>query len=221
MAHRCPPPPAAQSLPDLAPGDVLFEDDLVVARIYHAGGPYATTWRSFRSWGPAAGMRFDHQPRPTRDHLVRSISYAAINRGAGPGHDPLVTAIAECFQRDRVIDRNSNAPWLSLWTPARRLRLLQLSDTDWILRAGANAALTSGSTATSQRWSRAIWRRYDDLDGLCWSSSARPAGRSVALYERAADALPAHPSAHLPLTHPALEDALARIAGELRYTLLP
>ncbi len=122
--------------------------------------------------------------------------------------------------RGFVVDRHTANPWLAVFSPTRSLRLLLLSDSTWLARAQGNAALMAGSTAVTQRWGRRIWQQYDDLDGLCWSSSPYPSGRSIVLFERAASALPARPALNIPLAHPGLSAPLSRITSDLGYPLL-
>lgn len=203
----------------LEPGDLLDTADLHVARIYSAGGAFASTWDAFRTYGPLRGMRFDHHPRPRGDHPACGVSYAAVDwHPAGPV-DPLPCAVAET-SGGFVVDRHTADPWLAMFSPVRALRLLLLTDSTWLARAHGNAALTAGPTGVAQRWARRIWQEYDDVDGLCWSSSPYPSSRSIVLFERAASSLPARPALHVPLRHPGLTAPLSRIAADLSYPLL-
>jgi hypothetical protein len=72
----------------------------------------------------------------------------------------------------------------------------------------------------ARTWSRAIYREYPDVDGLVWSSSVLPPGRSIVLYERAADAVPAAPASDRPLSEPFLQPALGRISAKYGLTLV-
>ena len=221
MAERCPPPPPFADLPPLVGGDTLLtEVGQRLVRIYSAGGRHPAHWHTFRGYGPVGGMRFDHHPPPRRRHPSRSVLYAATSQSPGRGDDPLPTVIAERFGDSRVIDRTTGAPYLVVWRPNRALTLLNLSGSDWVVRAGANSALMAGSRAVAQRWSRAIWSAYPSMDGLLWASSPRPAGSSVMLYERARDSVPSAPELNMPLSHPALEQTLATIARQLGFSLL-
>jgi hypothetical protein len=219
VSTRCPPPPA--TLPALEAGDVVEWDDFVM-RIYSSRGPHAVTWQTFRSYGPVSSMRFDHQPPPAGLHATRAVTYGAGPWSGPDGEvtDPLEVAVLERFQSSGVVDRNADGPRYVLWKPTRALRLLQLTDSDWLARAGGNAALVSGARGTARQWSRAIHRNYPDVDGLIWSSSALPPGRSMVLYERALDALPTAPASDRALSEPFLQPALARIASRLGLTLL-
>ena len=132
--------------------------------------------------------------------------------------DPLTTAVAECFQVSRVIDRSYGDPWIAIWTPARPLRLLNLAST-WTLRAGDNQALCAGDRRIAKQWGRAIYEQIEPLDGLQWPSSVLGAGLAVALYQAAEDVIPARLDLHRPLADPALASALARSATAIGYAL--
>ncbi len=219
MSTRCPPPPSR--LPDLESRDIADWDDYVV-RIYSSKGAHAARWSSFRRYGPVSSTRFDHQPLPTRLHPTRGVSYAAGAWTASDGHvtDPLEVAVLERFQSSGVIDRGTDGPRYVIFEPTRPLKLLQLTDSNWLARAGGNAALVSGARGMARDWSRAIYRGYPDVDGLIWSSSVLPPGRSMVLYERAANAVPPAPASDRALQEPFLQPALGRIAGTFGLTLL-
>lgn len=219
MAQRCPEPPDVGELPKLRTDDVLVSNDLHVLRIYRAAGTWPTSWRSFRTYGPVVGMRFDHPPRPRGDHPSHGVLYGGIDWTPSGRGDPLPGVVAESF-RGFVIDRRTADPWLTVFQPIRELRLLLLSDSSWLARAHGNAALMAGSTAVAQRWARRIWQQYDELDGVCWSSPPSPSSRSVALFERATTAVPLRPALNVPLAHPGLSAPLSRIAEDLGYPLL-
>jgi hypothetical protein len=219
VSERCPLAPPYAMLPPLVAGDVVkTAGGFQVVRIYNAAGPFPTTWQQLRTYGPLRRMRFDHHPLPEANHPNRSLMYAAVNQPAAC--DPLPTVILETFGDARVIDRRTSSPHLSIWEPTRPLSLLDLTDSDWVARAGANAALTSGSRAVARGWSRAIWNAYPTIDGLIWASSVRPRGRSIVLYERAVGAIPDVASVDLPLSSSLLAPALRRIAVDLNFTLL-
>lgn len=219
MTTRCPAPPSP--LPPLAPGDVLDWTDPVV-RLYSSTGPYGVGWSTFRHYGPVASMRFDHQPPPPGTHPTRAVAYGAGSWTEHDGRrtDPFEVAVIERLRSSGVLDRTTDGPRFVLWTPTRPLRLLRLSDSTWVARAGGNAALTSGARGTARAWSRAIHRTYPEVDGLLWSSSVLPPGRSLVLYERARDAVPSAPDSDRALAERFLQPALARIAGRYGLTLL-
>lgn len=161
-------------------------------------------------------MRFDHHPLPRRVHPQRAVSYLA---GAG-AVDPFEVAVLERFQASGLVDVSTDAPRVVLWTPTRSLRLLDLSGSKWLARVGGNAALMSGARGIARAWSRKIYRTYSDVDGLVWSSSVLPPGRSMVLFERARDALPASPDGDRPLGEPFLLPVLARICQSYGLTLV-
>lgn len=219
MSTRCPSPP--RPLPDLAPGDIAEWDDYVV-RIYSSKGDHAAHWSTFRYYGPVSSMRFDHHPLPTRLHSARGVSYAAGAWTTPEGRlvDPLEVAILERFQGSGVVDRSTDGPRYVLWKPTRPLHLLRLTESNWLARAGGNAALVAGARGVARAWSRAIYGGYPDVDGLIWSSSVLPPGRSMVLYERAEDALPTAPLSDRALQEPSLQPSLGRIAETYGLTLL-
>lgn len=193
----------------------------LLGRIHTTAGSYPTSWQEFRFFGPT-GSRFDHQPPPRRVHPVRGILYAATasTDAAGDPVPVLRTCLAEVFQTRQIVDLSRDAPFYVLFRSTRALRLLDLADSDWVTRAGGNAAISSGLRATARQWSRAIYRAYPTLDGIQYPCSQVPPARSIALYERAQDAIPARPQVHLPLTHGALRPEIEIYADELGLGLL-
>jgi hypothetical protein len=179
-------------------------------RIYFRRGKYPSSWNDFRHFGPTSS-RFDHQTLPKRLQ-ARGILYATH------GSNAVLTALAEVFQETRHIDRKRNDPWLAAFDLAVPVKLLDLSGT-WPIRAGGNMAINSGGRGRAREWSRKIYSSYTDADGLWYPSSLvnRPA---VALYERAARAMPGAPVFNRPLTSPALANGLLKYADQLSYTLL-
>lgn len=164
-------------------------------------------------FGPRPTARFDpHAPPP---HVQRvGVMYLSY-RAAVPG---LTTAIAESFQSTRVVDRQAEDPWVVWWTPIRPLQLLDLAST-WTTRAGGNQAMCSGDRRRAREWARAIHAQLD-VDGITWTSSVLGAGRSVALWNRATDALPPLSDVNRPLADPALFPDVSQIADQLGYGLI-
>jgi hypothetical protein len=200
---------------------IRVDDDVValapmsgLARIYSSGGRHPSTWNTFRTVGPVATGRFDTHP-PTLDGVPVEapgcgVLYAAVE---------LRTCVAESFQASRVLDRRTGRPWLVIFRVTRVLRLLDLSDS-WPTRAGASQAISSGPRERSRAWARAIAEAYEDLDGLWYRSSMDGGQPAICLWERAQDAMPASPWAHLPLDAPGLTLALARACRPIGYQLL-
>jgi hypothetical protein len=219
VTERLPPPPP---LPQLRQGDVFrVRAGQTFGRVYFTAGTHPAAWDGFRSYGPVATMRFDHHPPPERNHITRSFSYVAPSvKHDSSSMDPLVACVCECFAATRTIDVRSGAPWFVLWSTARSLRLLDVVDSAWITRVGGNAAISSGARTMSRRWSRAIYRTYDNVDGIYYETSTVPMSRSVALYERAQRAVPDRYAVAAPLTHPGLRAPLRRIAHDFGMDLV-
>jgi hypothetical protein len=197
------------------------EDDVVavapltpLARVYRSGGRHPAHWNGFRGVGPAAAARFDTHP-PTADGSVAEA----------PGHEVLYagltlrTCVAETFQLARVVDRQTDRPWLVVWRPVRVLRLLDLAGT-WPTRAGASQAISSGPRGRARAWARVIHEAYPDIDGLWYRSSMDSGNPAVCLWAAARDAMPARPWAHLSLDAPGLALPLARASRAIGYRLL-
>lgn len=177
-------------------------------RLYFAGGEHSATWRDFRFFGPTHA-RFDHHDDPP--HVQgRGILYAA---------DSPMTCLAEVFQITRVIDRTSRAPWLVALEFARDVTLLDLTGM-WPTRAGASMAIGSGPRPRARQWSRAIYTQYTKVEGLLYASAMHANEPSLALYERAASAVPAVPTFHRALSDPALLPRLNASATLLGYGLV-
>jgi hypothetical protein len=132
-------------------------------------------------------------------------------------HGP--TCVAEVFQETRVIHRAANDPALVSFAITRPLRLLDLTGT-WPTRAGASMAINSGTRARARRWARAIYAAYPDLDGLWYASSMYANAGSVALFERAEDALPRTPTFHRRLDDPVMDAVMRNVAFTLGYGLI-
>lgn len=71
----------------------------------------------------------------------------------------------------------------------------------------------------ARAWSACVYDAYPTAQGLWYASSMHANLPAVALYERAEDALPAHPVVHRPLADPALLVPLQRAAADLNYVL--
>ena len=215
MPTRCPEP--RRPLPQPRPTEIREIGTTPIVRIFRSAPPHAQAWNDFRRYGPLSGMRFDHHPPPPRLHADHGVMYAACRPTRGA--DPLDVVVLETFGEARTIPRSAGTHRLAVWTPARPLRLLNVSGT-WLARAHGNAALTSGPRAVARLWARSIWEDMPDIDGIAGHSAPLPSGTSIVLFERAADAVPTHPDAHLDLAHPALLAPLARIASDYGLALL-
>ena len=206
-------PSPPERLPDLRPDDVA-EIDGRVWRVYFSAGAYPGTWRTFRSYGPVVGGRFDHHEPPKSSSTSRAVLYGAH------GSTAIETCLAEVFQGTRVIDRHDRAPYLAAFRLERPLRLLDLRDS-WPARAGVTQIINSGSHTRAQAWSREIYLNYPDLDGMLYPSAASGiSGANIMLYERAATALPSRPLFNEALSHTGLVLPLRRAAYRFGYFLL-
>jgi hypothetical protein len=189
-------PPSAEALRALDPPRVtLTAGQSRLARIYYASGPYAVAWNQFRAWGPARNARFDHylpDESGAGQMQSRKVLYCA-RQG--------VTCIAEVFQTTRVVDRFSNDPYLCVFSPARDLKLLDLTGR-FATRMGASLAIHSGPRHFAREWARALYEAFD-FDGLLYLSSMDSGAKAIALNERAQNAMP-----DAPLSNRALGDAL-------------
>lgn len=205
---KFPEPPTAATLRalgpdvyDLAPGTELW-------RVYFQGGRHPTIWSQFRAFGPT-NARFDpHVPPPSVQD--RHVLYAAR-------HGP--TCLAEVFQETRVIQRTTNDPALVAFSTTRALRLLDLTG-PWPTRAGASMAINSGTRGRARRWARAIYDAFPDLDGIWYASSMYANRSSVALFERAEDAMPGSPTFHRRLDDPVMDTVLRNVAFTVGYGLI-
>ena len=176
-------------------------------RIHPTAGPHVTPWDRLRHVGPTAS-RFDPQPPPLGPS-DRGVTYASLD---------VATVLAEAFQRTRVVDVHRRAPYLTGWTPARALSLLDLTGT-WPVRNGASHVLTTGPKAVCRAWARAVDEQWPELDGL-WTLSTMTGRPTVALFTAAADAFPRRPAFSRPLSTPALQGALRLAAAEVGYRVL-
>jgi hypothetical protein len=215
------PRPATARFPTLQPVHIReLPVGTQLARIYRVRGDHPTAWNEFRAYGPLK-YRFDHHPLPRGSHRFRSIMYVAAEGAMPTGirRSSLRTCLAEVF-RPGPIALSRDSPYFALFDIVRTLRLLDLADSSWVTQAGGNGAICSGLRSTARDWSRAIYRHYPDLDGLYYLCSHDSSARSVALYERAHDALPTAPTFNRALGDPALRAAVETYATELKLDLL-
>ena len=171
--------------------------------------PSATTWR-FN--GPRA--RFDHQRgasigqtdlaqedeapivAPAEDEQ-RGILYAAFT---------LSCCVVEVFDALDFIDPRG---WqFSRLTLTRDLTLLDVRGKA-AMRLGTVAAISKGSHAMAQVWSRYLYEKFDTIDGLLYNA-AHNDERAIALYERAQDAVEL--TREVPLDAKSLRVRLLRVA---------
>lgn len=185
-----------------------LESDVVLWRVHRTSGDHVVPWDQLRYWGPAATMRFDpHEPPPRVRE--RGVSYAALS---------VPTALAEVFQRTRVINARRGSPYLTAWSPSRPLTLLDLTRT-WPIQAGASHALDAGRRDHCRAWARATHTARPDLDGL-WYHSSMTGGDAVTLFTHSADSFPDRPILSLPLDHPGLRGHLLAAGAQIGYRVV-
>lgn len=188
---KLPLPPAPDQLQFPTEHLRVVTTDAVVWRVHRTSGEHVVPWHQLRYWGAASTMRFDpHEPPP---HVQdRGVSYAALD---------VPTALAEVFQRSRVINTRRGTPYLTAWSPLRPLTMLDLTCT-WPIRAGASHAVNTGRRDHCRAWARAIHAARPDLDGL-WHRSSVTGREAVTLFAHAGDSFPERPLMSLPLDRPA------------------
>ena len=219
------PPPDRTKFPVLDETHIETLNGLMLGRIYQTAGDYAKNWNTFRLYGPTS-CRFDHQDPDAANHASRSVLYSAstVLLEKSNTRNPLLrTCLAEVFGSTSVIDLTVGNPYFVQFSAIRPLRLLDLADSDWVLLAGANALISGGPHPVCQEWAKAIYEHYagdDALDGLWYACSSNPPARTVVLFDRAEDALPAHPASNLALSMAALVPALKRFSTQLHYSVL-
>lgn len=193
--------------------DDFVARDVVLWRIHRTSGPYPASWDDFRSHGPLPSMRWDPHPEPVAEHDQYSVLYTAYD---------LKTAAAEVFQQGRRIDTLTSAPYATSWSPARPLRLLDLTGS-WPLRQGASHALLSAPKSSCRNWSRAICDEASAagiaLDGLEVRSTLT-GERMAVLFAGSGDAMPAAPAYTSPLDGPMIFTALHKVATEINYSII-
>lgn len=195
-------------------GPLVGSDDDVLTvqpalwRIHRTRGAHVLAWNAFRTFGPLPAARYDPHPEPRGEHPTYGISYTAAD---------LRTAIDEVFQATRRVDTTSGDPYATSFTPIRPLRLLDLTGC-WPVRNGAGQSLAIAPRPTCRAWSRAIHQQWDDIDGL-WAPSTLTGAPIVALYLKAAPAIPATPEFSRPLGTSMLWTAVARGAADIGYTI--
>lgn len=104
----------------------------------------------------------------------------AFNQGMGS--TPLGLFISESLLASRC---------LCLVTATRPLRLVDLTSGAALKRLSidADSRIGDGPHAISQRWAAALWSHPNQPDGLMYLSRNAPDHRSIALFDRAANAL--------------------------------
>jgi len=205
---KLPLPPDPGELQFPSEHDRMLDTATVLWRVHRTSGEHVVPWNRLRYWGPGVTMRFDpHEPPPHAQS--RGVSYAALS---------VPTALAEVFQRTRVINTRRGAPYLTAWSPARPLTLLDLTGA-WPIQAGASYAINTGRRDYCRAWARAIHSMRPDLDGL-WQHSSLTGADAVTLFTHSADSFPDRPLLSLPLNHPGFRGHLLAATTEIAYRVV-
>lgn len=209
---KLPNPPPPGDLAQIEPAIKRLRAGTRVWRVYFRGGPHPGRWNQMRTFGPTTA-RFDHQLPDARGEptdQTRAIQYLALDG---------ITPLAEVFQDARVIDRAARSPWLVAYALTKDVELLDLTGV-YPTRAGASMLINCGSRPRARAWSRAFHDAYPQIQGLHYASCMHENRPSLALYERAAGAIPVRPSFHRALSDQALRLMLRNAAVRLNYLLL-
>ena len=214
---KLPRPPSIETLraPEVGCDVVTFPASTRLVRVYFRAGRHPSRWNRFRHFGPTAARLDHHVPDASGAGRMQDpgILYAA------GGHDAAgLVCLAEVFQKRRLINRARGVPWMVAFDTLRPLRLLDLTLL-WPTRAGASTAIASGPRPRAREWSRCIYEAYPEIDGLWYPSSMAGHAPAMALYERAAVALPAAPRGHRSLDDPVIDGLLEDAAIRLNYRL--
>ncbi len=117
------------------------------------------------------------------------------------------------------MDTRRHDPQLAAFSLVEDVPLLSLRGR-WPTKAGAFANINSVPRPRCRRWSKVIYEAYPDICGLLYASSMNGNRPAVALYERAARALPRVPDSNRPLSGAAQLVPLERVASGLGYDLV-
>lgn len=123
---------------------------------------------------------------------VGEDAFAAFIEAFGQGlrSDPLGIYVSESLLQTRC---------LCMVSVRRPMRLVDLSTGTALKRLSrdADSRIADGPHDVSQRWAAALWAHPDQPDGLIYRARNAPDHRSVALFDRAADAITAPCSGNL------------------------
>lgn len=213
MAQQLP-LPDPKRIKESSPEHKVLGAGAILWRIHETTGRHAAAWNAFRHAGPTSA-RFDpHLELSGKDRWSlqkRGVLYASVKVASA--------AFAEAFQDTQVIAvQGERRRRLAGFRLAAELRLLDLTGS-WPLMAGGNQAINSGSRRRARQWSRIIYEVFPRLDGLYYPSSLNGKWRCVALFERAAGALPKSPELNRALDDEALLRIVLRAARDSGYTL--
>ncbi|MHA7817543.1 MAG: RES family NAD+ phosphorylase [Pseudohaliea sp.] len=208
-------PPGVEALRAIAPVLQRLPAGSTMTRLFFAGGEFPGSWDAFRCYGPTTS-RFDHQlpDDEGRAHRQeRGIMYLASGREAIP------TCLAEVFQSTRVIDRHARDPVLGGFELAAPVTLLDLNG-PFATAIGASMALHAGPRPRARRWAQQLYEAYPAIDGLLYCSSMYGNAPAIALFERAARAIPARPVFHRELRDAVMTNILNETARVIGYAVV-
>ena len=212
---KFPEPPGVEALRGIPAVLHHLPEGSTMARLCFAGGEFSTSWDCFRFFGPTTS-RFDHQLRDGQGRAQiqdRGIMYLATGPKAIP------TCLAEVFQATRLIDRNARDPVLSGFRLAAPLVLLDLTG-PFATAIGASMAIHAGSRPRAQRWAQQLYVAYPDIDGLLYCASMYGNAPAVALFERAARAIPKRPVFHRELRDTVMVGILTETGRAIGYVVV-
>ena len=145
------------------------------------------------------------------------LSQASSRYVCSQSESSRTSALVECFGDKRSIDnKNLNENQVALIELKRDLILINLCGTP----AMSNGTVAASSSVTerhlSQSWSRYFYENskiYTKVDGIIYHNPHN-AERSIALYERAIDALVCSAEKVMPLSHKSLRTDIRRVARD-------
>lgn len=202
MVEVAPPPP--KILP-IKPALSSIDKGECLVRIFDPTR-HNTNALTFRHHGPLG--RFDHQRHPENAPSIdeeRGIYYAGFT---------LSCCLVEVFGDRRTIEvGNCCVASVELKRP---LSLLDLCGTPAMANGTVYALSSVSKRGISQSWSRYFYDNYNTytkVDGIIYHN-AHNSELSVALYERAKNALSCSPNDIMPLNHRELRTEIRKVAEE-------
>lgn len=199
--------PLPPSTLTLKPEDIVTHEGFLF-RVYATAGNHPQNWDELREFGPIPGQRFDPHPPPMGDHPGVGVMYTALDH---------ITALAEVYQDEHVIDRAVKGNTLVFWEVTRPLELLDLTEL-WPVRNKGAAAMQMGDKENTSAWAHAIHTQFGDrIDGLHHRSSVDNQ-LMITLFDRSRDSFPSRPDFNEPLTDPACEPLILEACDVLEYT---
>ncbi len=212
---KFPDPPGIATLRSIKAVTYTVPAKTVVTRIFSMGGNYPTMWDSFRYFGPTSS-RFDHHLLDSNGNPYkqsRGVMYLAT------GSESIPTCLAEFFQTTRIIDRSSGRPVLVGFELEQPVTLLDLTGS-YATAIGASMAINSGPRPRARRWAQQLYESHPDVQGLLYASSMYGNNPSIALFERAINAMPPRPIFHRELSDPAIANVLLETSRFIQYRLI-